>query len=286
MRRFALTGLALLLLAGGAGAANLQTLTDPTGDNQPGAPDITTVQVSNDDTGRFELRVTLANRPDLLDNDLVTLFLDRDANTTTGCGPGVGVDYSLGAVGHAEPAPDYFVLLRCVGSQFDARTPQGSFTGSYDPATQTAIFHVGCADIGRPKSFRLVAETVTMGATPTFDFAGLEPWIYTVVPACPSDTQAPIVRALPSTGVRGGKAKLRFRVSDDGGETKEEVAVFSGKRRLAHTTTAWGSAEAGHVYFVRWPVPKHVQRPLRFCVRSSDRAGNRSKQSCARLVIR
>jgi hypothetical protein len=286
MRRSALTGLALLLLAGAAGAANLQTFADPTGDNQPGAPDITTVQVSNDDNGRFELRVTLANRPDLLDHDLVNVYLDRDANTTTGCGPGVGVDYSLGALGHAEPEPDFFVLLRCAGSQMDARTPQASFTGSYDPTTQTTIFNVGCAEIGRPRSFRLVAVTETEGTTPTFDFAGLEQWIYTVVPPCPPDTQAPSVRALPSTGVRGGKAKLRFQVSDDGGETKEELAVFSGKRRLAHTTTSWGSAEARHVYFVRWPVPAHVQRLLRFCLRSKDRAGNRSKQSCARLVIR
>ena len=54
MGRVAAIGLATLLLASVAGAANNQVFTDLVGDSQPGAPDIAAVQVSNDDNGRFD----------------------------------------------------------------------------------------------------------------------------------------------------------------------------------------------------------------------------------------
>jgi len=285
MGRVAAIGLAILLLASAAGAANNQTFTDPVGDSQPGAPDISSIQVANDDNGRFEIRVTLANRPELLEGDFVSFYLDRDDNTATGCGQGVGVDYALNARGHDAPTPDTFGILRCLNSVLDVRTPQTGFSGMYDPATQTVTFDLSCANIGRPSSFRLVV--VTNHGPTAFDFAGDDqPWIYTVTPRCPPDTQAPHVRTLASTGVRGGTAKLRYHVSDDSGETQEKIAVYQGKRGLARTTTSWGSAAPGPVYFVSWPVPKHAQHSLRFCVRAKDRAGNGSKLSCARLTIR
>jgi hypothetical protein len=289
MKLAAATGLAILLLAGAANAAGSQTFADPVGDNQPNAPDISTVQVSNDDSEHVEVRVTLANRPDLLDDEFVTVYLDRDGDTRTGCGEGVGVDFSLGAVGHAMPEPDFFVLLRCLGGTFDLNTPQTGFSGSYDTASQTAIFDLSCANIGRPASFRLVVVTQhgQSSGSPTFDFAGAEqPWIYTVSPRCARDTKAPRVKALPSRGVRGGKAKLRYRISDDSGETQEKISVYRGKRRIASTTTVWGAAD-GSVHYVVWPsVPRHIGHSLRFCIRAKDRAGNRSRLNCALLKVR
>jgi hypothetical protein len=289
MKLAAATGLTVLLLTGVANAAGSQTFTDPVGDSQPNAPDISTVQLSNDDSEHFEVRVTLANRPELPDDEFVTAYFDRDNNQTTGCGEGVGVDYSVGVVGHNSPEPDFFVLLRCLGGTWDIRTPQTGFSGSYDTASQTAIFDFTCANIGRPASFRLIAVT-QHGQDPlsaTFDVAGdRQAWIYTVSPACPRDTKAPRVHALPSRGVHGGKAKLRYRISDDSGETQEKIAVYRGKRRIARTTTLWGSAD-GRVHYVVWPsVPRHVRHSLRFCVRSKDRAGNRSRLSCAPLKVR
>jgi hypothetical protein len=287
LRLAAVIGFALLVLAGVAGAANIQTFVDPTGDNQPGSPDITTVQLSNDDNQHFELRVNLANRPDLLDGDYVNVYLDRDANTSTGCGEGVGVDYSLGVLGHTDPAPDYFLLMRCEGTVLDPRSAQGTFSGSYEPATQTVIFRFSCSDVSRPSSFRFVIVSQTGQATATFDFAGNDTaWTYVVNPACPPDVRAPHVRALPGRGLPGKKAKLRYRVSDDSGETQEVITVYRGKRRLGRNTTNWGPADPKVVYFVKFPVPKHAPHLLRFCVRSKDRAGNRSKQACARLTIR
>ncbi|MBA2643577.1 MAG: hypothetical protein H0U82_11730, partial [Actinobacteria bacterium] len=46
----------------GAANANSQTFVDFAGDNRGGSPDITTVQVSNDDAGILEFRITVPNR--------------------------------------------------------------------------------------------------------------------------------------------------------------------------------------------------------------------------------
>src|SRR4051812_22664420 len=61
-------------------AANSRTFVDPTGDNPPTSPDVTAVQVSNDDAGRFEIRVGLGNRPELFDGDHVAVVLETDSN--------------------------------------------------------------------------------------------------------------------------------------------------------------------------------------------------------------
>jgi hypothetical protein len=274
-------------------AAASQTFTDPAGDNAPGAPDITTIQFSNDDAGRFEVRVTLANRPELVELDFVSVFLDTDQNSATGCDAGnSGFDYSLGAEGHADPTPDFFDVLRCLKGHPDRFTPQRTLTGEFDSSTSTIVWRFGCAEIGRPHDLRLVVVAShgdPQGDPSLFasDFAGLEPWLYHVSPACGRDKTRPLVAALPSVGVRGKKAKLNFRVQDDSGYTKESYVIYSGKKRIARTTSkAFASADATKTYYATWPVPKQVAKNLRFCVSAVDEAKNRSGTSCASLTIR
>src|SRR5919108_2579311 len=87
--------LAGMLLSVGAGAgtlasaaparvaANTTTYQDSTGEN-PAAPDITTVVVSNNDAGMITFRINIPNRAQLDRDMLVDLFVDSDNNPATG----------------------------------------------------------------------------------------------------------------------------------------------------------------------------------------------------------
>jgi uncharacterized repeat protein (TIGR01451 family) len=108
-------------------------------------------------------------------------------------------------------------------------------------------------------------------------------------PATPParDTSPPRVKALPSSGRRGKTMRIRYRVSDDSGMSKERVTVFRARRLLAMIASPLDRAEAGTLYYyVKWRVPGALTKGrLRACVRATDPAGNRSKTSCAALRV-
>jgi hypothetical protein len=294
MRRAVIIGVAALVLTGVGLAANSQTYSDPAGD---GSPDITNVQLSNDDSGNYELRITLADRPDLLDGENLNVFLDTDHNTSTGCGaPDIGADYTFSDGGHTDPTADHFLLARCLRSNSarvcpgsetycqDIYTPQRRFGGTYDGTTRTAIFHFRCAEIGRPAAISFILATGT-SSVPLADYAGW--WNYRVSPVCPPDRSKPTIRALRSSGRRGSKAELNYHVTDDGGYTKEAFRIYVRNKLYQHTSSKdFQSADAAKTYFATWPVPQRVRRPVRFCARATDEAGNRSRWSCAAVTIR
>lgn len=103
-----------------------------------------------------------------------------------------------------------------------------------------------------------------------------------------ADTSAPAVRALASRGRRGKPAQLRYVVRDDSGKSTESVSVDRRGKVIARLKRPLGPAQAGKAlyHFVTWRVPPKLARGLlRFCVRATDAAGNRSKTSCAALRI-
>ena len=69
--------------APGAAAANSATYQDSTGENA-GAPDITTITVSNTDAGMLSFRVNIPNRPTLDQGTIFEIWVDSDNKTTTG----------------------------------------------------------------------------------------------------------------------------------------------------------------------------------------------------------
>jgi hypothetical protein len=80
----------------GAPAANTTTFEDSTAERQ-GAPDITTVVVSNDDAGVITFKLNVAGRGGLTDDMLVAVAIDADNNPATG-NPDpfeVGADYAI-----------------------------------------------------------------------------------------------------------------------------------------------------------------------------------------------
>jgi len=72
--------------------ANHQVFVDATGDATGGGPDLTTVDVANDDAGTIVFRITLSNRTALLEGDSVGVYLDVDKDERTGCIEGLGAD--------------------------------------------------------------------------------------------------------------------------------------------------------------------------------------------------
>jgi len=90
-------GLALLaavMAVAPAGAANSVTYQDSTGEN-PAAPDITTIVVSNNDTGMMTFKINIPNRPQLTRDMLIDMLVDTDANPATGDPDLLGADYAI-----------------------------------------------------------------------------------------------------------------------------------------------------------------------------------------------
>lgn len=291
-RRRLLIALACTMLLGtaigAAVAANSARFEDPTGDNDPAAPDISTVEVGNDDAGILAFRITLPNREDLGEREFVAVYVDLDRDRRTGCDLGVmGADYNLGVFGHADPRLDFASRNKASRECHVVETTQpSSLSTSFDKAARTLTVSIDRCDLRKATSFYFLVATSVPGV-PVGDFAANSGrWSYDVVaPDVPCDNTPPTARALPSSGKHGKSAKLRYRVYDDHASTREIIRIYRGAKRIATLRTRLGNVTRGRTYFVSWPVPRRVTGRLRFCVTAWDEWKNRSRPSCAPLRI-
>ena len=103
------------------------------------------------------------------------------------------------------------------------------------------------------------------------------------------DHRAPTARALATSAKLGKKTKLRFRVSDNSGKARALVRVYGTQFALyASLTMPLRTVGArGSVRSVGWRVPRTlIPGKYRFCVLATDKAGNASKTSCAKLLLK
>jgi hypothetical protein len=130
-------------------AANSQTYQDATGED-PEAPDLTGITVSNDDTGLITFKIGVANRQSLTPDMLFLLFLDTVPNA--GDADGLGADYVLQLVtGNAS-------LFKWSGTEFEPATSQASLSFTYEPTGPT--LRVRASELGSPTSFGFVVLAV------------------------------------------------------------------------------------------------------------------------------
>jgi len=168
----------LLLLAPLAGASNSSAYVDGAGDASPAAPDLTAVQVSNDDAGNVLFRISIPNRAALAYTDLVSLLVDADTRTGTGCGRGTfGAEYALDVLAGR------YVFGRCLRGNWDFTKRPASFNGAF--AGSTLTLRANRRDLGGASrfDFRIGAAAAT-GADPAYDFApdiGRPAWSYEVI---------------------------------------------------------------------------------------------------------
>jgi hypothetical protein len=244
-------------------AAGSATFTDPTGDSGDG-PDVTTVAVSNDSTGKITVAATIANRPALTDADAVTAFFDTDGNSGTG-GSG-GFEYEVAWIeGHQ-------LLLKWDGSQF-ADDGASSFSASY--TSGTATFSISKNDLGGVTAFSFIVATTGDNGDTTADRApdGAGTWIYSAggssqPPPPPGSTPPPPPPpgTLKSTKFTVGKphAGRRFTVSMVVSVAATGVAVktaVSCSAKLAGKTVrvvGKGSVQRGRASCT-WALPRRTQ---------------------------
>jgi hypothetical protein len=168
---------ALLLLAPGAGASNSSRYDDAVSDAPAEAPDLTSVDVSNDDAGTVVFRISIPNRAALEAYDLVSVFVNADARLGTGCARGTfGAEYSLSTLGGR------YVFGRCSGGTWSfARTP-ASFSGAFGGSTLT--FRVNRRDLGGARALAFRVGAAALNTDGAYDFApdvGTAAWSYRVV---------------------------------------------------------------------------------------------------------
>jgi hypothetical protein len=175
----ALAGAAcLMLLAPLAGASSRAAFADPAGDALATAPDLTSVQVSNDDAGTIVFRISIPNRTTLDDPDLVALLVDADGNVRTGCARGTfGAEYALDVLARK------YVFGRCEHGQWDFTHKPASFRGSFSGSTLT--LQANRRDLGSTRAFAFrVGAAATTAEDAAYDFApntGTSAWTYKVV---------------------------------------------------------------------------------------------------------
>jgi hypothetical protein len=269
---FACVGVAL--------AANSASFFDPASDSQSG-PDVTGVAISNDDGGIVTIKVALGNRQALAANDEIAIGLDADQSPDTGA-LFYGAEYELDLDGS-------------VPSLWQAR-PDGFYTQAPAPASFQAGFSGGVAtfsfkasDLGVSSGFNLYAlgaDRNWLDAAPDIRTVNYQLVGGAAAPPLSPDRRAPVDRALKSTGVHGKVARLDYLALDGRGETAEAIVVYRGRKVLKRINFQLADTSPFLVYFARWTVPKKVRGKLRFCVSSTDRAGNKAAASCAALTIK
>jgi hypothetical protein len=132
-------------------AANSVTFQDSTGED-PAAPDITTIVVSNDDAGILSFRVNVPNRPQFGQDIYVVLFVDTDSNSATGDPDLAGVDYVI------ELARSEVNLFRWDGESFSRRFGDPSaVTLSYAYSGGITV-RISAAELGNTKKFNFIVE--------------------------------------------------------------------------------------------------------------------------------
>lgn len=261
-------------------AANSGSFSDASGDSGS-APDVAGVTMSSDDSGTVTVKVALANRSAFSVNDGVGVGIDADQNPDTGS-LFYGADFELDLEG-AVPK-----LYRATSEGFYDEAPApASFHASFSGGAVTISFKP--SEVGVASGFNLYA----LG----FDNSGIDPapdirtFNYQFVagtspPALTPDQRAPFTHAFKAKGVHGKFVRLDYFVADGRGETQDTIVISKGKKVIKRLSSPLGDTNPFFTYYARWRVPKKVRGALRFCISSADRAGNKSKQSCAALTIK
>jgi hypothetical protein len=155
----ALLSMPALALGGDARhASNSTAFADSIGEDAA-APDITMVTVSNDDAGLITFQITVSNRPTLTPDMYFVIFLDTDANPSTGASDLLGADYAI------ELDPGSVGLFQWNGTDFVPASSQTSLIYTY--AATGPTIRIRAAELGGTRSFRfgvVAASGVTVDA--------------------------------------------------------------------------------------------------------------------------
>jgi len=149
-------------------ASNSVPYQDSTGED-PAGPDITTITVSNDDTGMITFRINIPNRPTLGQDMLFEIWVDSDDNTATGDPELAGVDYVMQLV------RGEINLYKWDGSDFTRRFGDPSAVTLSQSYQAGLTVRISAGELGNTKKFKffvialsgLVVDPATGDIDPT-----------------------------------------------------------------------------------------------------------------------
>jgi hypothetical protein len=279
-RALVIVGVCALVFAGAAFAANTGSFTDMPGDSGT-APDVTGVAISNDDAGVVTVKVTIANRSAIGPADGVGVGIDADQNPDTGT-VFYGTEYELDLEGGV---PRFY---RAAANGFYEEAPlPASFTASFSGNVVTVTFKP--SELGASTGFNVYAlgfDNSTLDSAPDIRMVNYQLVHGAPAPQLSPDHRAPLDEALKSTGTHGKIASLFYFASDGRGETSDAIVIYKGKKVQKRITYRLADTNPFLPYVARWKVPKKTKGKLRFCVTSTDRAGNKSNTSCAQFAVK
>jgi hypothetical protein len=246
--------------------ANSQNYTDSTGEN-PAAPDITTLTVSNDDAGLISFRINVPNRPQLGQDMYILLFVNSDNNAQTGDLDTGGTDYVM------ELIRGEIQLFRWDGTNFTRRfgdPPSLSLSFAYQGGITIRISRSELGNTTRFGFFTVVESGVVFDPTtgdPDFTNAvgdaapggGAGLYAYQVIVARPTL----IVRSLRGTPAapRAGRTfTLRMVVarSDTGAALQNGRVTCVGRAGNARLRAQLARVQAGAVVCT-WTIPANAK---------------------------
>ena len=246
--------------------ANSQTFTDSTGED-PSAPDVTSIVVSNDDAGMVTFKININNRPALTSDMLFLMYLDTDQKATTGDAASFGADYVIQLIaGEVD-------LFKWSGSDYVAAPSQTSLTFGYD--TTGATIHVSAADLGGSKGFNFALDaasgiTTDSSGNPDFskehdDFApdiGHGFYSYSVLTTLTLSVKALTIGPKPAKAGKKFSASLVATESDTGGPVQAGTVACSATVGGKHLT-ATAHRVANGIATCSWLVPRNAKGTLK-----------------------
>jgi hypothetical protein len=147
--------------------SNSMTYQDSTQED-PNAPDITTVVVSNDDSGLLTFQINVSNRPQLTPDMLSEIYLDTDQSSTTGDPQAFGADYLIQLI----PGHVGMFMWDSTRNNYINAPLQSTLISAYP--TTGPVIKINASDIGNPTGFNFVTDVVsgiTTDSTGTPDFS-------------------------------------------------------------------------------------------------------------------
>ena len=241
-------------------ASNSTTYTDSTGEN-PSAPDITTVKVSNDDAGNLTFQVNISNRPTLTPDMLVAIYLDTDNNASTGDPQSFGADFVIQLVaGEVD-------LFPWKGSDYGTSVATPSLTYSYGAGGAT--IHVSANDLAKTKTFNFAVVAVSgiaIGESGAPDFTnaaqdvapdvGHGSYKYQVLTTLKLAVSAFTTSPKPPKAGKPFSAGLAANENDTNGPVKQGTVTCTATVAGRHIPAAHKGAIANGIATCVWPLPK------------------------------
>jgi hypothetical protein len=212
---------------------------------------------------------------------------------------GVGIDIDQNPdTGTYYYGADVAVTFEGITMAFYRANSAGEFDDAAAPASLRGTFG------GNVATFTIQAADLGLAPTGGFNFFAIgyaSGWVdtapdigtfnYELVAGTPAvvpgpDTRAPYVRAFASKGVHGRRSELAYVSADGRGRTAETIKIYRGSTLIKTLHTELSDTNPIIVYDYAWRVPRTLKGKLKFCVNSTDGAGNKSNISCARFAVR